>query len=194
VTAAALVWGKLVASVAFLLLLIASALPLFAAVFLFGGIDAQQFVIAQLLTVVTALAAGSAALFWSALFRRTLISTVTSYGVTFAATVGSLAIGVVLMQLAYVAAGPGPRPPPDPHPLVFANPGYAMGTLLLVPDGAPLHLGRLLQLLFLSPGPADRTGPLIEPWHAALGVELLVVAAALAGTMLLMRARRGRES
>jgi len=46
-----IVWGKLVASVAFMLLLILAALPLFAAVFLFGGIDAERVPVTQLLSL-----------------------------------------------------------------------------------------------------------------------------------------------
>jgi ABC-2 type transport system permease protein len=195
VSSLSLVWGKLIASIAFLLLLIAAALPLFATVFLFGGIDAQQFVITQVLTVVTAATAGAASLFWSAVFRRTLISTVAAYGVTFTATVGTLVLGAILTQLAYASpqvARPGT--PADVHPLMFVNPGYAVGALLLQPSGAQLHLGRIAQLLFLGSGPASTAGPLVEPWQAALIAQLALVALSFLGAVLLLRGRRGRES
>ncbi|HEY4026208.1 MAG TPA: ABC transporter permease subunit [Candidatus Dormibacteraeota bacterium] len=195
VTSLSVVWGKLVASIAFLLLLIASALPLFATVFLFGGIDVQQFVITQVLTVVTAVTAGALSLFWSAAFRRTLISTVTAYAATFAATVGTLVLGAILTQIAYTSS-PAARTgtPPDVHPILFFNPGYAMGALLLQPSGAQLHTGRLAQLVLLATGPASQSGPVIEPWQAALTVQLALVAVSFLGAVLLLRGRRGRES
>ena len=93
VSAVGIVWGKLVASVAFMLLLILAALPLFAAVFLFGGIDAEQFLITQLLTVTTAVSLGAVSLLLSAAFRRTLPSMVASYGAAFAGLVGTLVVG-----------------------------------------------------------------------------------------------------
>jgi ABC-type transport system involved in multi-copper enzyme maturation permease subunit len=79
VSAAGIVWGKLIGSIAFMMLLILAALPLFAAVFLFGGIDFEQFLVTQVLTVSTALSIGAVSLFLSALFRRTLASTVVAW-------------------------------------------------------------------------------------------------------------------
>src|SRR5258708_39320970 len=66
VSAFGIVWGKLLASMAYAVLLILTALPIFAAVFLFGGIDFEQFALTQLLTVVTALTISSLSLFASA--------------------------------------------------------------------------------------------------------------------------------
>src|SRR4030081_162896 len=65
VSAFGIVWGKLVASIAFVLLLILTALPLFAAVFLFGGIDFQQFFLTHVIVVMTAITIGSLSLFMS---------------------------------------------------------------------------------------------------------------------------------
>jgi len=187
ISALSLVWGKLVASMAFLTLLVASSLPLFATVFLFGGIDVEQFVLTQALTLSTALTAGAGALLWSTLFRRTLISTVTAYTVTFAATIGTLVVGTLLTALGYASSSVQPGPP---HPLVFANPGYAMGALLLQPDGTRAYSGRLAQLLFLNPGPASTDGVLVDPWQAALLVQTAVAVASIGGAVLLLRVRR----
>src|SRR5215467_13580578 len=126
-SALSIVWGKLVASVAFMLLLILSALPLFAAVFLFGGIDFEQFVITQLLTVSTAVSIGAVSLLLSAMFRRTLPSTVVAYGVAFAGMIGTLVAGA-LFTFALAARGLGgsslSAPAGDYHPFLFANPFY----------------------------------------------------------------------
>jgi hypothetical protein len=119
---------------------------------------------------------------------------VAAYGVTFAATVGTLAIGALLTALAFSSNQPRPGAVPDPHPLLFANPGYAMGTLLLFPAGSRQHMGRQLQLLVLGPGPASTAGPTIEAWQAVLAVQLAIVGISVAGAVLLLRGRRGQDA
>lgn len=175
VTPLRLVWGKLVASVAFIMLLIVAALPLFATVFFFGGIDLEQFLVAQLLTVTTALVLGAASIFWSALCRRTLLSTVAAYGFAFAITYGTFVLGTLLTQLLYPRSqmlGPGIGPPP-PHPLLLFNPFQAMASLLQ-PGALPMFARTML----------------IQPWQATVSSELAVVVLSFVGAVLLMRGRR----
>jgi ABC-2 family transporter protein len=185
-----LVWGKLVASVAFILLLVVAALPLFATVFLFGGIDLGQFVAAQLLTVTTALAIGAASLFLSAVFRRTLASTVMAYGAAFAGIVGTWIVGIYLTQIDYLRAQGLGGGPADVHPFMVVNPVQALVVLLLFPGGAPMRVGRALQLLFLVGGPPSTAGPALEPWQASMLVELVVVGLSVLGAVLVLRGRR----
>lgn len=189
VSSLGIVWGKLIASVAFILLLIASALPLFATVFLFGGVDVQQFAVMQLLTVTTALTIGSAAVFVSVLSRRTLVATVLAFGVTFAGTVGTWIVGSILTQIAYSAAySSGATTPPAPHPLLLVNPIQAMITVLQSPNGGRVPLGRTVAVVF--GGPATGAGPMVEPWQATVVAQLLLVALCVAGAVLVLRGRR----
>ena len=190
-TAVEIVWGKLVASVAFMLLLILAALPLFAAVFLFGGIDFEQFVITQLLTVTTAVSIGAVSLFLSAAFRRTLASTVVGYGVAFAGMVGTLVAGA-LFTLALVVHSSTDLAisTSDVHPLLFANPFYSMFVALNDPNGAAMHLGRLVQLLFFVSSPRNDLGPGLEPWQATVLVQLVLVALSVFGAVQLVQNRR----
>lgn len=175
VTPLRLVWGKLVASVAFILLLIVASLPLFATVFLFGGIDLEQFLVAQVLTVTTALALGATSIFWSALCRRTLLSTVAAYGFAFAMTFGTFVLGTLLMQLSYAQSQPLARagPPPPPHPLLLFNPFMAMVSLLQ-PAATPMFA----------------RATLIQPWQATVSSEVALVVLSILGAVLLMRGRR----
>jgi ABC-2 type transport system permease protein len=191
-TALGIVWGKLVASVAFMLLLILAALPLFAAVFLFGGIDFQQFVITQLLTVTTAVSLGAVSLFLSALFRRTLASTVVAYGVAFAGMVGTLLSGFLFSfaLLARTQGGIGSSSILDVHPLLFTNPFWALWVVLNQPNGAPMAVGRLLQMLLFIPGSPARLGPQLEPWHGAVLVQLALTALSVFGAVQLVQSRR----
>jgi ABC-2 type transport system permease protein len=191
VTAFGIVWGKLVASVAFMLLLILAALPLFAAVFLFGGIDFGQFVVSQLLIVTTAVSIGAVSLFISSVFRRTLPSTVLAYGVAFAGMVGTFVLGQLFSFAIFIrtAAG-GTATGTDLHPFLFANPYTAMWIILNQPNGAAMHVGRLLQLLFLLPGRASTAGPSLEPWQAVILLQIVLVAASVFGAVQLVQSRR----
>jgi ABC-2 type transport system permease protein len=189
VSAFGIVWGKLVASVAFMLLLILSALPLFAAVFLFGGVDIEQFVVTQLLTVTTAVALAAVSLCLSAAFRRTMASTVAAYGVAFAGVVGSLVMGLLLTLVLWQRQG-GTGSLPEVHPLLFVNPLYAMGVVLNSPDGAPMHVGTLVGLLFMISGRGSGAGPALEPWQATVLVQGALIALSLVLAVGLVRGPR----
>jgi len=187
-----IVWGKLVASVAFILLLILAALPLFATVFLFGGIDAQQFVVAHLVTVTTALAIASLSLFLSALLRRTLAATVVAYGLTFAATAGTWLVGTIL-ALAATTQGQVDRA----GLVLAANPVNALLTLLRGAGGSPLRgfapsvATGPGPLVFVPSAPQTVGGPGIEPWQVTVAVQLGVLVLCVLGTVALLRERRG---
>jgi ABC-2 type transport system permease protein len=189
VSALGIVWGKLVASVAFMLLLILAALPLFAAVFLFGGIDAEQFLVTQLLTVTTAVSLGSISLFLSALFRRTLPSTVASYGAAFAAMIGTFVLGWLFSFVIWQREGTVGQSA-DVHPLLFVNPLYALWVALTTANGAPMSLGRLVALFFLVVGRGGDAGPQLEPWQATALVQLVVIVLCVIGAVRLVQGHR----
>jgi len=196
-TAWAIVWGKLVASVAFLLLLLTAALPVFATVFFLGGIDFHQFVVSQLVTVATALAIGSVSLLASVLFRRTLVSTVVAYGFSLTATAGTWLVGTVLTQIAYVRSQvptslSGPPPPPDPHPLLLMSPFNALTAVLGNASGGWVSVGQTMHVLLLSPGKTAAAGPVFEPWQATLLFDLALVVLSIFGAIQLMRGRTTR--
>ena len=193
----AIIWGKLVASVAFILLLITAALPVFATVFFLGGIDFEQFLISQLVTVTTALSIGAVSLFLSVLFQRTLASTVVAYGFTFAITAGTWLAGTVLTQMALAQAqistgrtGPtGPTGPPDAHPLLLISPFHALASALQNASGARLSLGRPANVL-LSPGGPAAGGTTFEPWQATVLFQLALVGLGIFAAVWLLRGRR----
>ncbi|HLQ61166.1 MAG TPA: ABC transporter permease subunit [Candidatus Acidoferrales bacterium] len=194
VSSFAVVWGKLFASLAYELLLILTSLPLFAVVFLFGGVDLEQFVLTQLITVVTAVTVGSVAIFWSSLFRRTLAATVSAYGSVFALYAGTAALGLILTYLAYYtqyASGSAPGGGDSSlNPLLFGNPFYALNVILTQASGNPTHLGRLWQLLVFGTGKLSASGPLLEPWQLAVLSQTALSALCVAGSVWLVRGRR----
>lgn len=96
-----MVVGKLISSLAYVLLLIIASLPLMAVVFAFGGVAPED--VLRAYVVILAIAFGSAALglFLSALIGRTQIATVVAYLILFALTVGTFALHAYLVAMSY---------------------------------------------------------------------------------------------
>jgi ABC-2 type transport system permease protein len=78
--ARSLVLGKLLAALSFIFLLLLAAVPLQSFAFLFGGVAIEEFLIANFLLVITALAYTALGLFFSSLLKRTLAATILAYG------------------------------------------------------------------------------------------------------------------
>jgi ABC-type transport system involved in multi-copper enzyme maturation permease subunit len=106
-----ILWGKLLASMSFVVLLLTLSVPIFSLVFLFGGIELDQMVYGFVVTGVTALTLGLLGIAFSTLFRRTLVATVASYGAAFVLLVGSPAYGLLFPVDADPAATTMPAPP-----------------------------------------------------------------------------------
>ena len=193
VSAFGIVWGKLVASLAYVLLLILTALPLFAAVFLFGGIDGWQFALSQVLIVGTALCLGSISLFFSALFRRSLVATVSSYAAAFFVLVGT-AVVAVLVSLGQYFGTPQTGTPATLVPAIwYFNPFFALLVVMFPVSGAAVGLRGFLQMLLFGPPAAGLLapgGPTVEPWTVVLGFEFCLAAISVVGAVLLLRGRR----
>ncbi|TMD06355.1 MAG: ABC transporter permease [Chloroflexi bacterium] len=195
-----IIWGKLVASMAYTLLLILTALPLFAAVFLFGGIDPSQFFVSQLITVATAIALGAISIFWSTLFKRSLAATVMSYVSAFGLMVGTAVLSTMLMAAQFTAgrsglvATTGAQTPGLPA-LWYLNPFFSLYEVLFPQGYAWPTLRTFLQLLIFGPGAGGYTpigGPVVEPWHATIVAEGLVAIACTIASVWLLRGRRTR--
>ena len=91
-----IVLGKLVAGLAFDVLLILCSLPLFSLVFLFGGVSPDQFVSTFVVFLATTLLLGSMALFISTVTRRSGAAMVISMLCTLGLTVGLALLSVYL--------------------------------------------------------------------------------------------------
>ena len=74
-----IVWGKLISSVSFVVLLLTSSLPLLSLCFLLGGVSPGEVFFAYLLLAGDALLFGAMGLAWSAFAANTATSTVLSY-------------------------------------------------------------------------------------------------------------------
>lgn len=102
---ARIVVGKLVSSLAFVVLLLAASVPLFSVVFLLGQVNIGEVLVVTLIGVVSAFTLGALALLCSAVLRRTTASTVTSY-------LAAVALGALPLLLGVLMSNPNPNPGP----------------------------------------------------------------------------------
>jgi len=96
--ARALVIGKLVGALAFLLLIVVAALPVLSLAFLFGGVAVEEVAIAGLMIAVSAIAFSAVGMFFSSLMKRTLAATVLAYAVTIFVMIGLPVLLVMLIS------------------------------------------------------------------------------------------------
>jgi ABC-2 type transport system permease protein len=106
-----IIWGKLLSSISFVLLLLLLSVPIFSLVFLFGGIELDQVMYSFLLTAVTALTLASIGIAFSTWLRRTLPATVAAYGAAFLLMAGSLVYGLLFPADVDLKATTLPPPP-----------------------------------------------------------------------------------
>ena len=120
-----IIWGKLLASMSFALLLLFLSVPVFSLVFLFGGIELDQLVTAFLVSGVTALMLGLVGLACSTFFKRTLTATVAAYGAAFVLLVGTLVYGLLFP----VDIDPSASSLPAPPAVTFVGPVIPLLTI-----------------------------------------------------------------
>jgi ABC-2 type transport system permease protein len=90
-----IIWGKLLASMSFVVLLLLLSVPIFSLVFLFGGVELDQVLYCFFITLVAALTLGIIGVAFSTLLRRTLAATVASYVGAFLLVFGTLGYGLI---------------------------------------------------------------------------------------------------
>jgi ABC-2 type transport system permease protein len=117
-------WGKFVAALLYLLLLLFSALPLLVLSYTFGGVEAFDFVKTMAVTILVLACICSIGLWCSALFRRSVHATATTYGLVLTLCVITTILFAILASRSELAAISGP-PAYVQTPLLF-NPFYPL--------------------------------------------------------------------
>lgn len=130
VSATRLILGKWLASLSFMTFLVFATIPLYAIVFLYGGVSPLQLVKVFGFYVVTMFAAGSIVVLMSTLIKRTGIATVVTYALAFGIAIGTSVLAEIIREfiryqnrLNQVASSPMPIWPDLLHSL---NPVLAM--------------------------------------------------------------------
>lgn len=91
-------WGKLVASLLFVLLLIITGLPILSVSFAFGGVGPWEVFIATMTTVIALSSLSAIGLYWSSVFRRSVHATAVTYATIIALTVITFIIFLILVS------------------------------------------------------------------------------------------------
>ena len=193
--ARALVGGKLVASLSFVLLLILAAVPVQSLAFVLGGVTVLEIGLALLILVVSAVASAILGLFFSSVARSTLNATVMTYGTAlFVNAVLPLAtVGVVLVlgESIFGRSGASPPPPAVQVALVYAA--------LLIISISPLAAAIGTEVLFLQENSMLYYWQSLEssyrvlvpsPWIVLLVIYVVVSALLLRATVV----RVGRQA
>lgn len=117
-----IIWGKLISSIGTTLLYVVSSLPIFSVVFLIGGVDILDVVFIVFYAFVFSLLIGSFGIFFSTLFKKSILATITSYGMEIAVCL----LPYVVYSLFYVFA-------PNNSSGVFQVPSWIVGLGLFSP-------------------------------------------------------------
>lgn len=120
--------GKLLSSVAYLLLLLLASLPLFSFVFLFGGVAPEEILLVFFMNLITVLTFGVIGIFFSTLLKRTIAAVISSYVLTL-----FLTIGTVILFFISIGISRGLNPGGIPlisYFLTTLNPVFALLTAL----------------------------------------------------------------
>lgn len=173
--------GKLLSALAFILLLIVSSMPIFSLVFLFGGIAPGDIATLFVFYIITAFAVGSIGVFYSALFKRTVVSTVVTYITVFFLGIISMILGAYMASVYYSQV---PRPTDYYFPFVlYINPAVGLGDLLTRQAGvlAPnVHYGILGLFVGVGAGAGRPQGWFYSlPIWMGNSIVMSVIAAAL---------------
>jgi len=94
-----IILSKLFSSILFLLLMLVASLPLYSIVFLYGGVSPQMVFVVFGYLLLTMITIGSIGIMFSTVIKRTIISTITTYGVMLFLMLGTLILFVIVLRL-----------------------------------------------------------------------------------------------
>lgn len=127
-------WGKFVAALLYLLLLLSSALPLLALSFAFGGVEPEQLIRATASTILVLAAICTLGLWLSSLFRRSIHSTAACYGLVLVlSVVTAVVFGILASHWSNTQRGALMRaegPPAYVQAPLFLNPLYPLLSMM----------------------------------------------------------------
>ncbi|MBA3689033.1 MAG: ABC transporter permease subunit [Chloroflexi bacterium] len=123
----AIVVGKLLSALAFVVLMIVAGIPVSALVLMYGGAGLSDIVRAQVVLLVSAIGFGVIGLFCSALIKRTQSATVVAYSTVLFLTVGTFFVWRLWTAgLAGTTGAAFGVPNRAPEELLYLNPAVAM--------------------------------------------------------------------
>ena len=135
-----IIWGKIMLSMAYIMLIIIASLPIMGVIFLFGGVSLLDLLYLFLFYLVTGLMASSIGIYYSTVFKKNAISIIMSY-----ITMGFLTGGTLIIMFIYYlfkSRFQGPEPSYEQViAFLFANPLFGFSSFV-----SPQ--GRILDVFF----------------------------------------------
>lgn len=125
-----IIFGKLTSSVAFLLLMIVSGLPIYSLVFLYGGVSPSQLAVIFVFYLLTLLTIGSLGVMFSTLLRKTIVSMIVTYGTMIFLTAVTGFFLILSMQFSQMASTGVPAFSPLSYFWASINPAVVLMSLL----------------------------------------------------------------
>lgn len=109
-SSATIILSKLAASLSFMTLVILATLPVYSIVFLYGGVSPKQLIFVFLFYLFIMLLLGALGVFFSTIFKKTMVSVIMTYGVGLVIFLATgiayiFAMGIVQTQM-YSSGGP----------------------------------------------------------------------------------------
>lgn len=124
-----IVLGKLASSLMYVMLLVVATLPIFAIAFYFGAVSVVQVLEVFAFVLVTACMVGSVSVFFSCLFKRTIVSIVLMYLVIGVLCFGTLVL-LAFYYMSYDGIYDGNIPMLATILILIPNPGVAFFSLM----------------------------------------------------------------
>jgi len=156
--------GKLIAALAYVLLLVLAAVPLGSLILIFGGVAPGELLQALALLLLTTLATGMLGVLCSAVAKRTLRATIMAYFIILLVVVGSI-FGVLLQNTSVQGE------PPRATTALAASPFSAMASLVLQ-SAQPGFQGGMMGgggWAVAQPGVVMQGGMVMEPMMGRMG-------------------------
>lgn len=161
-TSPQIIVGKLLSSIAFLVLLLVATLPMYSLVFLFGGVSPGQLLSVFAIFLLTVFSIGSVGILFSTLTKKTIVSMISTYGAAIFLTIFTaifffVSMATITMEKVHVLS----------YMWIALNP-FAVVLSVLVPD--------------LSTGISEMTQVNQPVWivytiiYALIGIVSLIVA------------------
>ena len=123
-----IITGKVVVSIAHVLLLVTASLPILSIVFLFGGISILDMILLFCFYLVTALMVACIGIFYSTVFRKSVVSIIMTYITLGVLTIGTLVALAVWWEL--IRGGGGSPGYVEGILFMFANPLFGLGSVI----------------------------------------------------------------
>ncbi|WMT39927.1 ABC transporter permease [Paenibacillus sp. D2_2] len=167
-SSATIILSKLLSSLSFMTLLIVATIPVYCIVFLYGGVSPKQLVVVFLFYLFIMLLLGSIGIFFSTLFKRTIIAVIVTYGVGLVIFLGTGLIYLFAMAMTQMNYNSSVNTPE------FSWIGYILG---LNPGGALISIFEpsFSKTAFMSRGGNMGTSAPIELWLEFIIVYSIVI-------------------